>query len=44
MGVGFSQAGEHGELPLDFQEWRRGLTYTVRPEYYGPFRPGESCA
>jgi len=26
MDVGFSEAGEHGELPLDFQEWRRGLT------------------
>jgi len=36
MGVGFSQAGEHGELPLDFQEWRRGLTYTVRPELLRP--------
>jgi hypothetical protein len=36
MGAGFSQAGEHGELPLDFQEWRRGLTYTVRPELLRP--------
>lgn len=40
MGTGFSQAGEHGELPLDFQEWRRGLTYTVRPELLRPIPSG----
>ena len=39
MGVGLSQPGEHGELPLDFQEWRRGLTYTVRPELLRPIPP-----
>jgi hypothetical protein len=36
MAAGFSQPGELGELPLDFQEWRRGLTYTVRPELLRP--------
>jgi hypothetical protein len=33
---GFSHAGADGELPPDFQEWQRGLTYTVRPELLWP--------
>lgn len=36
MGLDFSHAGEHGDLPLDFQEWQRGLTCTVRPELLRP--------
>jgi hypothetical protein len=32
----FSNGGECGELGVDFQEWRRGLTYTVRPELLRP--------
>jgi hypothetical protein len=39
IGADFTQAGEHGELPADFQEWRRGLTYTVRPELLRPIPP-----
>jgi hypothetical protein len=39
MGPDFSHTGEHGELPRDFQEWRRGLTYTVRPELLQPLPP-----
>ena len=35
----FTQTGERGELPADFQEWRRGLTYTVRPELLRPIPP-----
>ena len=39
MGADFTQTGERGELPADFQEWRRGLTYTVRPELLRPIPP-----
>jgi len=39
MGVDFSHTGERGELPVDFQEWQRGVTYTVRPELLRPIPP-----
>ena len=39
MGPDLSHSGEHGDLPLDFQAWRRGLTYTVRPELLRPLPP-----
>jgi hypothetical protein len=38
MGREFSDAGEYGELPQGFQEWQRGLTYTVRPDLLWPIR------
>jgi hypothetical protein len=39
MSADLTQTGEHGELPLDFREWRCGLTYTVRPELLRPIPP-----
>ena len=38
MGREFSDAGEYGDLPPDFHEWQRGLTYTVRPDVFRPLR------
>jgi hypothetical protein len=38
MEADFSHGGEYGELDRDFQEWRRGLTYTVRPELLRPLQ------
>jgi hypothetical protein len=36
MSQDLSQPGEDGELPGDFREWQRGVTYTVRPGMLAP--------
>jgi hypothetical protein len=37
----FSQPGDDGTLPDGFAVWRRGVTYTVRPEMLSPLLCGQ---
>jgi hypothetical protein len=37
----FLQAGNDGTLPDGFTVWRRGVTYTVRPEILTPLHRGQ---
>jgi hypothetical protein len=36
----YSRPGSEGELPSGFQEWKRGVTYTVKPEMLAPLAVG----